>query len=131
MISGIDTRTDPAITWPIGFSYPTRWNVPMNTGTVCTFRSRGANENASRNSFVAYTNAMIADVPTPGAASGTMTFTNTCHGVAPSTLPCSSSSFGMPEKNVTRMKIDRGSVSATYGITMPAYELSRGIPVHV
>ena len=48
-------------------------------------------------------NVRIAVVARPGAASGTITFTNAWKFVAPSTSAASSRSFGISRKNDTRM----------------------------
>ena len=54
---------------------------------------------------------MSAVVNTPGAASGTITLRNACHGVAPSTCAACSSSHGICRKNADSVQIEIGSVS--------------------
>ena len=76
-------------------------------GTVRA-RSVEVSEVASRNSFQQKKNVRIAVVNTPGAASGTITLRNACHGVAPSTWAACSISHGIWRKNADIVQIDSG-----------------------
>ena len=67
-------------------------------------------EMASTNSFQAKKNVRIAAVKTPGAASGTITFRNACHDVAPSTWAACSISHGISRKKAERVQIASGKV---------------------
>ena len=62
-------------------------------------------------SFQAKKNVRMAAVNTPGAASGTITLRNACHGVAPSTWAACSISQGISRKNADSVQIDSGSVN--------------------
>ena len=59
-------------------------------------------------------------VNTPGAASGTITLRNACHGVAPSTCAACSISHGISRKNADSVQIDSGSVNDRYGMIRPS-----------
>ena len=58
---------------------------------------------------------------TPGAASGTMTLRNACHGVAPSTCAACSISHGICRKNADSTQIDNGNVNDMYGMISPIH----------
>ena len=75
---------------------------------------------ANRKSFQAKMNTRIADVNTPGAASGAITFRNAWNGVAPSTRAALSRSQGISRKNADSVQIASGSVKVMYGMISPA-----------
>ena len=78
-------------------------------------------EVASRNSFQQKKNVRIAVVNTPGAASGTITLRNACHGVAPSTWAACSISHGIWRKNADIVQIDSGRANVRYGMISPIH----------
>src|SRR3954469_13021777 len=82
--TGTVTTTAAAAIAAVGF-----WNcdAPVKKASAAgTVRARlvDVSEIANKKSFHAKKNARIAAVNTPGAASGTITLRNACHGVAPS-----------------------------------------------
>ena len=73
--------------------------------------SVAVSEMPNTKSFQAKKNVRMAAVNTPGAASGTITLRNACHGVAPSTWAACSISQGISRKNADSVQIDSGSVN--------------------
>src|SRR3954447_5624038 len=125
------TTTDAAMTAVTG-----DWNcdAPVkNDSAAGTVRARSVDvsEMASRNSFHQKKKVRIAVVNTPGAASGTMTLRNACHGVAPSTWAACSISHGISRKNADSVQIDSGRVNDTYGMMRPSHVSNRPIARHM
>jgi DNA-binding transcriptional LysR family regulator len=101
------------------------WNCeapPKKASAAGTGRARSVevSEIPKTKSFQAARKARIAAVNTPGAASGKVTWRNTCQGVAPSTWAASSTSHGISRKCAERTQSDRGSEKERYGRTSPA-----------
>ena len=92
-----------------------------NVSAAGTVRARSVDvsDAASRNSFQQKKNVRIAVVNTPGAASGTITLRNACHGVAPSTWAACSISHGIWRKNADIVQIDSGRANVRYGMISP------------
>src|SRR4029079_4234808 len=117
--TGIVTTTEAAMIAVTG-----DWNceAPVKklsaAGTVRDL-SVDVSEAASRNSFQQKKNVRIAVVNTPGAAIGTITLRNACHGVAPSTCAACSISHGIWRKNADIVQIDRGRANVRYGMITP------------
>ena len=82
--------------------------------------SEDVSEMPNTKSFQAKKNVRMAAVNTPGAASGTITLRNACHGVAPSTWAACSISHGISRKNADSVQIDSGSVNDRYGMIRPS-----------
>src|ERR1700712_3898833 len=74
---------------------------------------------ANTKSFQAKKKTRIAEVKTPGAASGTMTFRKAWKGVAPSTDAACSSSQGICRKKAESVQIAMGSANVMYGMIRP------------
>src|SRR4029078_11782138 len=111
MITGIVTITDAVASWAYGGlngSGPTKNDIWA--GTVREAVVDG-NERASNKLFHAEKDVRIAAVNTPGAASGTITFRNACHDVAPSTCAACSISHGISRKNADSTQIASGRVN--------------------
>ena len=92
-----------------------------NDSAAGTVRARSVevSEVASRNSFQQKKKVRIAVVNTPGAASGTITLRNACHGVAPSTWAACSISHGIWRKNADIVQMDSGRAKVRYGMISP------------
>src|SRR3954468_4709901 len=121
MMTGMVTTTDAAMMAVIG-----DWNcdAPVkNDNAAGTVRALSVDvrEMASRNSFQQKKNVRMAVVNTPGAASGTMTFRNACHAVAPSTWAACSISHGIWRKKADIVQIDNGRANVRYGIPSPIH----------
>src|SRR5918911_1179949 len=105
-ITGMVTTTDAAEIAAAGC-----WNcdAPVNNASAAG-TGRAASVDVSEipktKSFQAKKNVRIAAVNTPGAASGTITFWNACHGVAPSTCAACSISQGISRKNADSVHSD-------------------------
>src|SRR3954454_13464325 len=131
MMIGTVTTTEAVASRPYGGlngSGPTKnesWAGTVREAVV------EVNEIASTNSFHAKKNVRIAAVNTPGAASGTMTLRNACHGVAPSTWAACSISHGISRKNADSVQIDSGRVNDTYGMMRPSQVSNRPIARHM
>ena len=80
---------------------------------------------ANRKSFQAKMNTRIAEVKTPGAASGAMTCRNAWKGVAPSTRAALSRSHGISRKKAESVHIASGSVKVMYGMISPGHVSNR------
>ena len=93
----------------------------MSAAGTVRARSVDVSEAASRNSFQQKKNVRIAVVNTPGAASGTITLRNACHGVAPSTWAACSISHGIWRKNADIVQIDSGRANVRYGMIRPIH----------
>src|SRR6187401_657663 len=119
MTTGMVTTTDAAMIAVIG---DWNWDEPVkNVSAAGTVRARfvEVSEAASRNSFQQKKNVRIAVVNTPGAANGTMTLRNACHGVAPSTCAACSISHGIWRKNADIVQMDSGRANVRYGMMSP------------
>ena len=81
-------------------------------------------------SFQAKKNVRMAAVNTPGAASGTITLRNACHGVAPSTWAACSISHGISRKKAESVQMASGSVKDMYGMISPGHVLYSPNVVH-
>src|SRR3954452_20700060 len=111
MMTGTVTMTDPAASWEYGGlngSGPTKNDIWAGTVRDVVV---DVSEIASTNSFHAKKNVRIAAVNTPGAASGTITFRNACHEVAPSTCAACSISHGISRKNADSVQMAKGRVN--------------------
>ena len=102
------------------------WNCDgpvKNASAAGTVRARSVDvsEMPSTNSFQQKKNVRIAVVNTPGAASGTITLRNACHGVAPSTWAACSISHGIWRKNADIVQIDSGRANDRYGMISPSH----------
>ena len=101
---------------PNGMSRPV---VPVKCVTATDRRAYSALfviVSAMMYSFHAATNAMIAVVNTPGAASGMMTLRNAWPWVQPSTMAACSSSTGICRKNAVRFHTASGSPNDSAGM---------------
>jgi hypothetical protein len=76
---------------------------------------------AKRKSFQAKMNTRMAEVNTPGAASGAITLRKAWNGVAPSTRAALSRSQGISLKNADSVQMARGSVNVMYGMISPGH----------
>ncbi len=92
-----------------------------NESAAGTVRARSVEvrDVARRNSFQQKKKVRMAVVNTPGAARGTMTLRNACHGVAPSTCAACSISHGICRKKADMVQIDSGSANVRYGMISP------------
>src|SRR5215210_2656536 len=89
------------------------WEAPVKKARAAgTGRAASVevSEMPNTKSFQAKKKARMAAVNTPGAARGTMTFRNACHGVAPSIWAACSISQGISRKKAERVQIDSGRV---------------------
>src|SRR6201746_2516361 len=116
---GIVTTIAAAAIAPVGCS---NWDAPVKklsaAGTV-RLLSVDVSVMAKTKSFQAKKNTRIADVNTPGAASGTMILRNAWNGVAPSTPAACSSSHGISRKNADSVQMAIGSAKVMYGMIRP------------
>src|SRR5690349_15695913 len=123
MMIGTVTTTEAAASSPYGGlngSGPTKKDSCAGTVRDSVVE---VSEIASTNSFHAKKNVRIAAVKTPGAASGTITFRNACHEVAPSTCAACSISHGISRKNADSVQLASGSVNDMYGMIRPIHVL--------
>src|ERR687886_504139 len=88
-----------------------RWNKRTST-TAGTGRalSVDVSEIPKTKSFQAKKKVRMAAVKTPGAARGTITLRNACHGVAPSIWAACSISHGISRKKAESVQIAKGRV---------------------
>src|SRR5690606_1328885 len=120
-ITGMVTTSDAAAICAAGCSKkdsPVKNASAAGTGLAA---SDAVSEMPNTKSFHAKKNVKIAAVKTPGAASGTITSRNACHGVAPSTCAACSISHGISRKNADSVQIDSGSVNDMYGMMSPIH----------
>src|SRR3954466_5564751 len=123
--TGIVTTTAAAAMAAVGCS---NWDAPVKKARAAgTVRARPVDvrEIPNTKSFQAKKKVRMAAVNTPGAARGTMTFRNACHGVAPSTWAACSISHGISRKNAANVQIASGSVNDMYGMISPGQVLNR------
>src|SRR6476620_12555614 len=92
----------------------------MATGTVRSLLV-DVSDAAKRKSFQAKMNTRIADVNTPGAASGAITRRKAWKGVAPSTRAALSRSHGISRKNADSVQMASGRVNVMYGMIRPGH----------
>src|SRR6476620_4366157 len=119
MTTGIVTTTEAVASREYGGlngSGPTKKDIWAGTVRDAVV---DVNEIARAYSFQQKKNVRIAVVNTPGAASGTITFRNACHAVAPSTCAACSISHGICRKNADMVQMDSGRANVRYGMISP------------
>src|SRR5262249_52694012 len=109
--TGIVTTTEAAAMAVTGDWY---CDAPVKKASAAgTVRERSVEVRviANRKSFQQKKKVRMAVVNTPGAASGTITLRNACHGVAPSSCAACSSSTGIWRKNAVMVQMASGSAN--------------------
>src|SRR5690606_2084414 len=130
MIGTVTTiaAADSVETGGLNWSGPTKNASWAGTGRDAVVE---VSEMPNTKSFHAKKNVRIAAVNTPGAASGTITLRNACHGVAPSTCAACSISHGISRKNADSVQIASGSVNDMYGMIRPGHVSNSRSVVHM
>src|SRR5829696_1387326 len=121
MMIGMVTTTAAAAMDPVGCS---NWESPeKNARAAGTVRARSVDVSvmANRKSFQAKMNTRMAEVNTPGAASGAITLRKAWNGVAPSTRAALSRSHGISRKKADSVQMANGSVKVMYGMISPGH----------
>src|SRR3954453_21916798 len=128
---GIVTTIAAAAMAPVGCW---NWDAAVKklsaAGTV-RLRSVDVSVMEKTKSFQAKKNTRIAEVNTPGAASGTMTLRNAWNGVAPSTPAACSSSHGISRKNADSVQMAIGRAKIRSGVTSPGRVSERLVFLHM
>src|SRR3954454_9169355 len=119
MMIGIVTTTAAAAMDPVGCSNCESPEENANAAGTVRARSVDVNVMAKRKSFQAKMKTRMAEVNTPGAASGAITLRKAWNGVAPSTRAALSRSHGISRKNADRVQMAIGKVNVMYGMISP------------